>query len=67
LDCSEVEEDVDDLSLLAPYSYAYDSTYRLPGLLVRKVALKLLCLNFLAVKVFVLVVVAHWMLLIHFH
>jgi hypothetical protein len=62
LDCSEahVEEDDDDLSLLAPFSYAYDSTYRLPCLLVRKVALKLQCLNFFAVKVSVLVVLSHY-------
>jgi hypothetical protein len=68
LDCREVEADFNDLSLLAPASYAYDSTYRLPGLLVRKVALKLPCFNFLAVKVSVLVVVAHyWTHLVHFH
>lgn len=67
LDCSEVE-DVDGLSLLVPFGYACDSTYRLPGLLVRKVALKLQCLNFLAVKVSVLVVIAHyWTHLVHFH
>ena len=68
LGCSEVEDVVDDLSFLAPFSYVCDSTYRLPGLLVRKVALKLQCLNFLALKVSVLVVVDHyWTHLVHFH
>jgi hypothetical protein len=38
LECSEIE-DVDDLSFPAPFSYAYDCTYRVPGLLVRKVTL----------------------------
>jgi hypothetical protein len=60
LDCSAVEEDVVDLSLLVPFSYAYESTYRLPGVLVRKVALRLQCHNFLAVKVAVLAVAAHY-------
>jgi hypothetical protein len=68
LDTSEVEADVGDLSFRAPFSYASDSTYSLTGLLVRKVALKLQCLNFLAVKVSVLMVVAHyWTHLVHFH
>jgi len=67
LDCSEVE-DVDDLSFPAPFSYADDSTYMVPGLLVRKVELKLQYLKFLTVKVCCLVVVDHyWAHLVHFH